>query len=192
MMTYGAGWSGWVGLLAGLAFIAGVVLIVVWAVGAAGRRSGDDALDELRRRFARGDIDAGQFEEMRRVLGPSERPGQGARLGLIGLLLVVGAFVAGLLWGWRGTNGWGPMMGSGMWSWMGSMMGGGPAPTAPSDTSVRMAGSRFEPSTLTVGVGETVRWFNDDALPHRGSRPMSVTCGSPTARTTIVPAMPGW
>jgi plastocyanin len=29
-----------------------------------------------------------------------------------------------------------------------------------------MAGMRFEPSTLTVRVGETVRWFNDDALPH--------------------------
>jgi plastocyanin len=29
-----------------------------------------------------------------------------------------------------------------------------------------MAGSRFEPSTLTIRVGETVRWFNDDALPH--------------------------
>jgi len=31
---------------------------------------------------------------------------------------------------------------------------------------VRMAGSRFEPVTLTIAAGATVRWFNDDALPH--------------------------
>jgi plastocyanin len=29
-----------------------------------------------------------------------------------------------------------------------------------------MAGSRFDPATLSVTAGETVRWFNDDALPH--------------------------
>lgn len=46
------------------------------------------------------------------------------------------------------------------------MMGWGPAPTAPPETSVRMAGSRFDPATLTIAVGETVRWFNDDSLPH--------------------------
>jgi plastocyanin len=62
----------------------------------------------------------------------------------------------------------GGMMGSG------GMMGIGAGPTAPADTSVRMAGSRFEPSTLTVAVGETVRWFNDDALPHT----VSATDGS--------------
>ena len=45
-------------------------------------------------------------------------------------------------------------------------MGWGAAPTAPAGTSVRMAGSRFEPVTLTIAAGATVRWFNDDALPH--------------------------
>lgn len=54
------------------------------------------------------------------------------------------------------------------------MMGVGAGPTAPDDTSVRMAGSRFEPATLTIGAGDTVRWFNDDALPHT----MSATDGS--------------
>lgn len=29
-----------------------------------------------------------------------------------------------------------------------------------------MAGSRFEPATLSVVAGETVRWFNDDSVPH--------------------------
>jgi plastocyanin len=42
----------------------------------------------------------------------------------------------------------------------------GPAPTAPAGTSVTMAGSRFTPATLTIRTGESVRWFNDDAMPH--------------------------
>jgi plastocyanin len=55
------------------------------------------------------------------------------------------------------------------------MMGGyGVAPTAPAGASARMAESRFEPSTLAVPVRETVRWFNDDALPHT----VSATDGS--------------
>jgi len=29
-----------------------------------------------------------------------------------------------------------------------------------------MSGSRFTPPTLTITAGETVRWFNDDDLPH--------------------------
>jgi plastocyanin len=37
-----------------------------------------------------------------------------------------------------------------------------------------MAGTRFEPTTLAIAVGETVRWFNDDALPHT----VSATDGS--------------
>lgn len=45
-------------------------------------------------------------------------------------------------------------------------MGIGAGPTAPAGTSVRMAGSRFEPPSLAIRVGEAVRWFNDDALPH--------------------------
>ena len=80
----------------------------------------------------------------------------GAGLVVVGLaLIVVGSAVGGVA-------GYGPggMMGSG------GMMGWGPGPTAPAGTSVRMAGSRFEPTTLTVPPGSTVRWFNDDALPH--------------------------
>jgi len=176
MMTLGTGSFGWLGLLIWLGLITGVVLVVVWAVQAAGRGSDDEPLRELRSRFARGEIDAEQFEEMRRVLGASQRPRNGARLGLLGLLLIVGALVAGVLLGWLGPNGWGSMMGSGgmMWPRMGPMMGVGSAPTGPAGTSVRMAGTRFEPTTLTIRVGDTIRWFNDDALPHT----VSATDGS--------------
>lgn len=176
MMTWGAGWAGWLWMLAGLGFVVGVVLVVVWAVRRADGGSDDDALAALRARFARSEIDAAQFEEMRRVLGATERPRERDRVGLIGLLLIVGALVAWVLASVLGPSGrnwnWGGMMGSG--GMMGPMMGVGAGPTAPAGTSVRMAGSRFEPATLTIAVGETVRWFNDDALPHT----VSATDGS--------------
>jgi plastocyanin len=172
MMTWGSGSVGWLWMLAGLAFMVGVVVIVVWAVGRAGGGQEDDALTALRARFARGEIDAAQFEEMRRVLGSTERSRGRDRVGLIGLLLILGALLAWILasafapagWNW----GWTGMMGTG------GMMGIGAAPTAPAGTSVRMAGTRFEPATLTIAVGEVVRWFNDDALPHT----VSATDGS--------------
>jgi len=168
MMNWGAGGPVWLWMLAGLAFMVGVVLIVIWAVQRAGGGSEDDAMTALRGRFARGEIDAGQFEEMRQILGTTERPSGRDRVGLIGLLLIVGALVAWIVAsaiGPAGSNwGWSGMMGPG--GMMGPMMGVGSAPTAPAGTSVRMAGSRFEPSTLTIAAGETVRWFNDDALPH--------------------------
>ena len=85
----------------------------------------------------------------------------GAGLVVVGLALIVaGSPVFGPAR--FGTGGYGPggMMGSG------GMMVWGAGPTAPAGTSVRMAGSRFEPATMTVAAGTTIRWFNDDALPH--------------------------
>ncbi len=85
----------------------------------------------------------------------------GAGLVVVGLVfIVVGSAVGGVAR--YGPTGYGPggMMGSG------GMMGWGSGPTAPAGTSVRMAGSRFEPATLTIAPGSTVRWFNDDSLPH--------------------------
>ncbi len=164
MMNFGTSAFGWLGLLIWLAFIAGVLLIVVWIAQAVGRHPEDEPLRELRIRFARGDIDAAQFEEMRRVLGTTRQPASRHVVGLVGILLIVGAVVGWILVGAAGSGGWG-------WGWggmmgPGGMMGIGAGPTAPAGTSVRMAGSRFEPPTLTIRVGDTVRWFNDDALPH--------------------------
>lgn len=164
MMTWGAGTVGWLWMLAGLAFMVGVILIVIWAIQRAGGGREDDAMTALRARFARGEIDAAQFEEMRRVLGPTERPRGRDGVGLIGLLLIVGAILVWIVASATGPAGWNPGWGGMMGP--GGMMGIGAGPTAPAETSVRMAGSRFEPATLTVAVGDTVRWFNDDALPH--------------------------
>lgn len=166
MMSFGGGWPGVLGLLIMLGLLVGVVLVVIWATQAGGARGEDDAHAALRSRFARGEIDADQFEAMRRTLGAEGGRRAGTNLGLIGLILIVAAIVLGIVfagmgsgWSWMGSGG---MMGPGM----GPMMGVGAGPTAPAGTSVTMAGSRFGPETLTIAPGETVRWFNDDALPH--------------------------
>ncbi|HWI66549.1 MAG TPA: plastocyanin/azurin family copper-binding protein [Symbiobacteriaceae bacterium] len=49
--------------------------------------------------------------------------------------------------------------------------GGGPAPTAsaPADGKevlVHMVTLKFDPETLSVPAGTTVRWVNDDGTPH--------------------------
>jgi plastocyanin len=168
MMGYGWG-SGWLGALAGLLFMVGVVFVAVWAIRALTvTRSEDDALALLRARFARGEIDAAQFEEARRVLGEPQPRGAGERsIGLIGVVLIVAALV---VWFLGAAVGYGPGWGGpgGGWRMGPWMMGGGygPGPSAPAGTSVRMRGSQFSPPTLTITAGETVRWFNDDDLPH--------------------------
>ena len=76
-------------------------------------------------------------------------------IGLIGVVLTVAALVVWFLG--AAFGGYGPGWGGGAY---------GPGPSAPAGTSVRMTGSRFTPPTLTITAGETVRWFNDDNLPH--------------------------
>lgn len=151
----------WLWMFAGVPFVVGIVVLVVWAIGVAvGRPDEDDALTLLRARFARGEIDATSFEQARQTLGSARRSGARSRMpAIVAIALVAIALVAGGLTpaaAGRGFGGLGPGM-------MGSY---GVAPTAPAGTSVRMAGSRFEPATLTIAPGQTVRWFNDDVAPH--------------------------
>ena len=172
MMGFGGvGYGGaWLWMLAGVPFVVGMVLLVVWAIGAAvGRPDEDDAIALLRARFARGEMDATAFDQARQTLGATRPSGARNRSpAIVGLALIAIALVAGLLAGalTPAGAGWGPG-----WTFNGvmgpGMMGGyGVAPTAPADTSVRMAGSRFAPVTITTAPGQTVRWFNDDTAPH--------------------------
>ena len=71
MMGYGGFSSGWFGLLWWVLIIIGAVLFVRWAVGQprghAGHR-GETALDVLKGRYAKGEIDKKEFEEKKRDL----------------------------------------------------------------------------------------------------------------------------
>lgn len=74
MGDYGySAWWGIVMLLFWVALIAGAVVLVIWLVrqgqrGTPPAGGGDRALAILRERFARGEIDAEQYEQMRRAL----------------------------------------------------------------------------------------------------------------------------
>lgn len=171
----GIGYGGaWLWLLQAVLWVIGIVLLVVWAIGAAtGRSDDDEAMALLRGRFARGEIDGATFEQARQTLGATgQRGGRSRTPAIAGLVLVAIALAVGLLAGALAPAGagWsvGGMMGPGIGPGIGpGMMGGyGVAPTAPAGTSVRMAGSRFEPATIAIAPGETVRWFNDDTAPH--------------------------
>ena len=65
----GASWL-WMGSTM-LLFWGGVVLLAIWAIRASttSKRSGDAALDTLRRRLAAGEISAEEFEKVKKVLG---------------------------------------------------------------------------------------------------------------------------
>lgn len=152
------GIGGWLWMLAVVLVLGGVAILIISAFGAFGP-STDDAIAILRARFARGEIDADEFAKAKDALGPAPTRRLGPRSLLLGIvILVLGVLLA--LFGWASFGGFGGMMGAGM---MGMM---GPAPTAPAGTSVTMAGARFTPTMLSIKVGETVRWFNDDAMPH--------------------------
>ena len=72
MWTYGMdGWSGlWMGSMMVL-FWGGVILLAIWAIrGFSGpRRTGDTAIDTLRRRLAAGEISPEDFEKTKKALG---------------------------------------------------------------------------------------------------------------------------
>jgi len=75
MVGWGA-WGAWAGMAFGglmmLLWLALIVTLIValvrWLGGATRRTSGRDALDILRQRFARGEIDADELEERSRHL----------------------------------------------------------------------------------------------------------------------------
>ena len=148
----------WLWMLAALLIVIGLVAAIAAAFGGP-PTDGDDALRILRARFAGGEIDADALEKARATLGaePTRRPAS-RRL----LIVAIGLLIAGALTAWLASAvGWGP---GGMMGDMMGMMGGGP--TAPPGTSVTMAGARFTPATILIHAGGTVRWFNDDAMPH--------------------------
>jgi len=75
---WGGGWQGWflgpMMMLFWLVFLVGAVILIARWLGASGRieprggKTGSDALDILRARFAKGEIDKAEYEERRTLL----------------------------------------------------------------------------------------------------------------------------
>ncbi len=162
--------SAWLWMLAGVLFVVGIAVLVVWAIGAAvGRPGEDEAIALLRARFARGEIDAAAFEQARQTLGATRPSGGRSRTpAIVGLALVAIARVAGLLAGALTPAGDGWSLRGMMGPWM--MGGYGVAPTAPASTSVRMAGSRFEPAAQP-GTAQHVAHARVADSPRSEARP---------------------
>jgi len=84
MMDGGWGIFGIMGTLVPLLFFGGLIAVLVWAVvritanrqggGTEPRAGGDSAEEVLRQRFARGEIDAEEYDERRRILRREESP----------------------------------------------------------------------------------------------------------------------
>ncbi len=77
-MMWGGGWAGWIfGPVMMLLVLVGIVVAVVFVARSVGRSThggpgtapGQDPIDILKERFARGEIDKDEYEERRRVLG---------------------------------------------------------------------------------------------------------------------------
>ena len=157
MMPFMGGIAGlW--MLAALLIVVGLVAAIAAAIGGV-TTDGDDAIQILRARFARGEIGADAFDKAKATLRAVSTGRKAPRRLLI---VAIGLLIAGAVIAWLASAGiWGA---GGMMGGMMGMMGAGP--TAPPGTSVTMAGARFTPATIPVHAGGTVRWFNDDAMPH--------------------------
>jgi plastocyanin len=65
--------------------------------------------------------------------------------------------------------------------------GATPPPAAPTTASIHLAGAQFAPATVTVGVGATVTWTNDDGAKHTvTAADASFDSGSLSAGATFV------
>lgn len=83
MMGYGAGlgfgMGGWLGMLGGVLVLVGVIVLIIWAIDRVGMSSqaaqlgspppaGQDALEVLRLRFARGEMTAEEYIAAKQTL----------------------------------------------------------------------------------------------------------------------------
>ena len=65
------GWGMWIGWIIGIIIIIAIILVIVKAVGQSGNRNmpaGKSALDILKERYARGDIDKEEFDKRKKDL----------------------------------------------------------------------------------------------------------------------------
>lgn len=120
-----------------------------------------DALEVLRGRLARGEIDTREFEERQAALHQGSK--DSVRGPLVAVLVAIALIIA-IPTAIMAANGWDMDMGS--------MHGGGrdtgddPVVRGGSAASVRIEDFAFEPGNLEVPMGATVTWTNQDSAPH--------------------------
>lgn len=146
-----------------LMFWIAVAGAAVWLFASFRRRNADgDAMDVLRGRLARGEIDVDEFrgreEALRRTGGERRTAARGVIIALAVLVAVFIAVPAIIM----AANGWD------MWD----MHGRGrntsdtPAVQGGSQANVRIEDFAFEPGNLEVPLGATVTWTNQDSAAH--------------------------
>src|SRR5207244_709161 len=135
---------GLLGMLAAVLFIVGVVVLILWAIGTIpGRPADDNAMEILRARYARGEIDDEQFAKAKGILGESHPRSPRPWGLLVGAVLLVVGLIFGLFV-WVSFDGYGGMLGFGMMGMMGL------GPTVLVGTLVMMVGMRFILATLRI------------------------------------------
>jgi plastocyanin len=148
----------WMGLL----WVALAGCAVWFAVSIAGRRGRGDALEVLRDRLARGEIDVAEFE---RRQGALSRGGRGPAAAWIVagaaavVLFVIVPVVVMAASDWDMPDMWN-MHGRGRDTSSSTLVQGG------SSATVYIDDFAFVPGNLQVTVGARVTWTNEDSAPH--------------------------
>ena len=145
-----------------IVFWAAVIAGAVWLAQSWKRaRSGSEALELLRVRLARGDIDTQEFEQRASALRQGERPSMRgpltAVLAAVALVIAIPTVIVA-------ANGWDV----GMWDMhsRGQDTASDPVVRAGSAADVRIEDFSFQPGNLEVPIGAAVTWTNGDAAPH--------------------------
>jgi hypothetical protein len=84
-------------MLAAILTVAGVVLLIVWAISETGGVGEGEAVQILRSRYARGDIDEGQFAAARATLGGPAPTARRRRLLVLGVSFLLAGLLLGLV-----------------------------------------------------------------------------------------------
>lgn len=133
----------------------------IWLFANRRRDAGGDAIELLRQRLARGEIDVEEFERREKILNQTDRGGRRGGLLALGFAIAIALFVIVPVIA-LASNGWD------MWDMhgRGRNTSNSPVTQGGSHANVRIAGFAFEPGNLEVSVGATVTWTNQDSAPH--------------------------
>ena len=152
-------------MLWGLVFWIAVIGAAGWLFVGRGRGSDGDALEMLRQRLARGDIDIDEFRRREEALHKTAHRGSSRGWIALAIAFAVGLFIVVPMIA-MAANGWDWNMD--MWDMhgQGRNTSGYPIVRAGLEADVAIDDFAFEPGNLQVPVGATVTWTNEESAPH--------------------------